>query len=146
MSKDLHAIVQRMLQLEEQELDISTEKDTLWNSFGAIADDAVGEGASYRYLDMELEQYIARIVAKPKPRIKLEELEAALTHEQWVAITDQTRVFNPDKLQAMIDKGEIDKELVQEHTEQPPLQVRKNFGQATKADREKIAAAAAAST
>lgn len=109
---EVPVIINRLLIIKEQQERLEAEVAALWKAFFQIADREAGEGNAYRFLDPETGMAIARVIALSEI-IDPEQLEAVLTHEQWLDVTRATRILDQARLEVEMDKGHIDKAIVE---------------------------------
>ena len=139
MSTEIKTIIQNISLLRDKKSGIEEEEATQWRRFYEIADDIVGPGQNYRFTDPELKQTIAREMHQQSPRTDPAKLEAGLSHEEWLMVTQQVRILDLNKLERALGLGELSPEglqVVREATEHPEPVPHKKFSAATKKDLE----------
>ncbi len=112
---EVSTIIGRLLEIKEQTEVLEVEVSALWRAFYQIADREAGEGKAYRYLDEEKGLVIGRIIRKSE-NINPTTLEEQLTHDQWLSVSDETRILNPAKLELGLDakgKSKIPEDAVE---------------------------------
>lgn len=112
---EVSTIIDRLLQIKDQQDILSSEVSALWKAFYKIADREAGEGIAYRYLDEEKGLVIARIIRKSEnidPEKLKEKVEELVGHQAWLDISIETRSLDPARLEVSMQKGTIQKEIV----------------------------------
>ena len=127
MTDELHALTAEMHRIRQKQDRLKGDETVLWDRFFQIADDLVGEAATYAYVDDELGYKLAREMHNIAPKVDPSKLEESLTHDQWIAITRQERVLDMEKLEQNLAAGLVDKVVVEEATEFPPPSPHKIF-------------------
>jgi hypothetical protein len=142
---EVAGILRRLKKFADEDTGREAEKKLLWGRLYELADDAVGEGVEFVYVDPELKESIGRTVAQGAARLDQKTLRLGLNDEEWKLVTIQTRVFDLEKLELAVAGGKIDRAVVQGATTTPPPSLRKSGPKAaTKAQLEELAIAAAA--
>lgn len=142
---EVTAIVSRMKELEDQQIDIDNERETLWERFNEIANDQEGEGVTFRHFNPNAPKgkagsdgwVMERTFANNAPAINVKALEEGidrLDEITWVDVTDQVRTLSDEKLEKMAAKYPAVLKLIKEVTEQKPPTLRKSSKGPTKAD------------
>lgn len=145
LDSEVAGILRRLKKFADEDAGREAEKKLLWDRLNELADDAVGEGTEFVYVDPELKMSIGRTVAQGAARLDQKALRLALTDEEWKQVTSQTRVFDAEKLELAVAGGKIDRGAVQTATTTPPPSLRKSGPKAaTKAQLEELAIAEAA--
>lgn len=109
---EVAGIMDRLLQIKEQQDRLGGESNALWKAFYEIADREAGEKQAFRYLNEETGMVIGRVAAKSE-FIEPNKLKTALTHEQWLTVTVVNRSFQPELLEAEITRGHITKNVIE---------------------------------
>lgn len=109
---EVAGIMDRLLQIKEQQDRLGGEANALWKAFYEIADREAGEKQAFRYLNEETGMVIGRVAATSE-NIDERELEMALDSKQWLAITVSRRFLRPELLEAEMIKGRISKDAVE---------------------------------
>ena len=109
---EVATIITRLMEIKEQQDVLENEASALWRAFYQIADRLAGEGKPYRYLEEEQGLVIGRIIAISET-VDPAKLEKALTHQQWLSVTRETRSLDQARLEVELDKEHIAKDLVE---------------------------------
>lgn len=133
------AIINRLLEIKEQQEQLEGESKALWKTFYSIADREAGDGEKYRYLDENTGMAIARLVAE-SGIVDSAKLENVLSHEQWLEVSVAVRSLDMAMLEAAIRKGHVPREKVQECAEKTRTVRRWGPRKATKEELEELAA------
>lgn len=137
---EVGGILRRLKKFADEDTGREAEKKLLWDRLYELADDTVGEGVEFVYVDPELKMSIGRTVAQGAARLDQKALRLGLTDEEWKLVTSQMRVFDAEKLELAVAGAKIDKAIVQEATTTPPPSLRKSGPKAaTKAQLEALA-------
>lgn len=131
-------IINRLLEIKEQQETLDSEASALWKSFYQIADREAGDGKGYRFIDPETGMAIGRIVALSET-IDPVKLEEALTHGQWLNVTKETRSLDQARLEVEIDKGHISKDLIEPYISRKHTARKHGPRKATKDELEELA-------
>jgi hypothetical protein len=111
-------IIRELLVIEAELEKLEKMKAAAWARFFAVADKAAGKDQSYRYLDPELLQVIARIVPAPQELLDRDGLFDELTAAQRRIITRP--VIDLALLDAAVLIGKVQPELVANFTTMKP--------------------------
>ena len=109
---EVAGIMDRLLQIKEQQDRLAGEANALWKAFYEIADREAGEKQAFRYLNEKTGMVIGRVAATSES-IDDEELKAVLSHDQWLAVTIETRMLKEELLEAEMTRGHISKDIVE---------------------------------
>lgn len=135
---EVSAIIARLVELKQQQERLESEAKTLWRAFYSIADIVAGEGEAYRFLDEETELVIARIIRKSET-LDEGKLEAALTHQQWLAVTEPARILDQAKLDVALRHDRVPQEAVEGAMERKSIASKFGPRKASKEELEELA-------
>ncbi len=108
---EVSAIITRLVDLKEQQERLVNEATALWTAFYLIADREAGVQKSYRYLDEETELVIGRVMRRGDT-LDIAALQSALSHKQWLSVTQEKRVVDDARLEVAMQKSDTVKAVV----------------------------------
>jgi len=132
--EELAGLATGLRRIKEKRGKLDDEEEDLFNRLNEIADDRVGEAEPFRYIDAAARWVVGRSFAQNAPRVNVVALEAALSHQEWLAVTEQTRVLDMAALERAAARDPALREKVAEVTETPAPTRRKVNQAASKTD------------
>lgn len=132
--EELRGICTGLRRVKQKREKLDDEEGDLFSRLNEIADDQLGEAESFRYVDAEAKWVVGRTFAQNAPRVNVAELEAALGHDEWLAVTRQVRELDMQALEQAAARDPALREKVAAATETPAPTRRKLNQAAGKTD------------
>lgn len=132
-------IIERLWQLKAEKTEREREENLLWNRLNQIADDKVGEGKPYRYLEKSLRLVAGRTLAVSES-LDTEALQQdpEFTPAMKNLVVVKREYVEPSLLEGSINTGKIPAELVRRHTQVKESLRKLSVRPATKAEQAEL--------